>query len=130
VALPLALVLVSVAVFLISIGKRTPPTDCEISQFFYSPNEENSFESFLEKQFRVFGVIEPGSFFSDPRYSFAIYHPFKEHNRYKGYRYLISWSGIPHSRMAISISKEEWESGNRVECEEGFKVRTLIGHPS
>ena len=123
VALPIAVVLVSVAVFLISIGKRTPPTDCEIAQIFYSPNEENSFESFLEKQFRMFGVVEPGNLFSDPRYSFAIHHPYKEYRRYEYYEYLISRSGIPHSRRAMSISKKDWENGNRVKCEEGFKVR-------
>ena len=120
-AISLTGVLASVAVFLVLTGDRTLPTDCEIAKFFYNPNEDKSFEIFLEEQFRLFGVIEPGGWFSDPRYSFAIYHPNIEGNRYKGYRYLISRTGTPHSRMAISISKEEWESGNRVKCDEVSK---------
>jgi len=116
VVLSLAVALVSVAVVLISIGNRVSPTDCEMAQIFYNPKEEEMFETFLKKQFRVYGGIEPGGFFSDPRYSFAIYRPNTEHNKYKYYEYLISRAGVPHSRLAMSISKEEWESGNKVEC--------------
>jgi hypothetical protein len=95
--------------------------DCDISQLFYHPNEGGSYESFLEKQYRVFGVIEPGGLFSDPQYSFAIYHPQKETNRYKNYHYRISRDGTPHSRMAITISKEEWERGRIINCEDAVR---------
>ena len=115
-ALLIAVVLVSVAVFLIIIGKRTHTTDCEIARLFYIPNEENSFETFLEEQFRVFGVVESGSFFTGPRYGLAVYYPYNENVKYKEYRYLISRSGIPYSQMSLSINKKGWDSGSRVEC--------------
>lgn len=126
VAVALAIVFISSAVYLVSIAERTIPTDCEIAQFFYNPKEASSFESFLEKQFRVQGVIQPGGLFSDPHYSFFMFHPDKERTRYKGYEYRISRSGIPHSRMAISISKDSWEAGRRIGCKEEPSVRAQI----
>ncbi len=117
VAIFLAAIFAGVTILLVSVGGRTHPEDCKVAQHFYRLSEEDSFEAFLEKEFRVFGVIEPGGLFSDPRYSFAMYHPKKESNRYKGYHYLISREGKPHSRMAISIRKEEWERGSRVKCD-------------
>ncbi len=117
ITLSIAAILACVTVLLASVGDRAPPDDCKVAQHFYVLSKEDSFEAFLEKEFRVFGVIEPGGLFTDPRYSFAMYHPTKESNRYKGYDYLISREGKPHSRMAISISKEEWERGSKVKCD-------------
>lgn len=138
VVLAFAIVLAIGATYLVSTAKRHIPTDCEIAKFFYNPKEASSFESFLEKQFRVHGVIDPGGLFVDPHYSFFIYHPYKESNRYKGYEYLISRSGTPHSRKAISISKDSWDAGTRIRCEEGFKnqgakqrvadIRAVLSH--
>lgn len=116
-ALPLVVALVSVTVYFQTIGKRVTPTDCEMAQFFYPANAGNSFQSFLENQFRVYGVLEAGGLFSDSSYSFAIYHPNKASNKYKGYEYLVSRSGVPHSRKAISISEHAWQRGSRAECE-------------
>jgi hypothetical protein len=121
IALSLVASLSGVAVLLVLVGDRAPPDDCGVARHFYSLSEEDSFEKFLENVFRVFGVIGPGGLFSDPRYQFAMYHPAKgsyRYNRYKLYSYLISREGKPHSRMALSISKEEWESGTRVKCDE------------
>lgn len=123
VAVSLAVLLVSVAVLLVSVGNRVPLSDCEIAGFFHHPSEESSFEAFLEKRYRTFGLVQPGGWFTDPQYSFAIYYPKEENIKYKTYYYLISRDGTLHSRMAISMRKEEWESGNRVQCEEGAEIR-------
>jgi len=117
VVLSLAVVVIGFVVLFILNGSRTLHSGCEIAQLFFHPNEETSFETFLEKQFRMYGVSDPGGLLSDPQYEFAIYHTNKQHNEYKLYQYQVSRSGILHSRMALSISKKEWEHGSRVKCD-------------
>ena len=114
--------LFSVVIIMIAIGfllfraNHTLPTDCEMARYAYATGEEESFESFLTERFRTIGIIETGGLFSNPRYSYSIYHPKRETVKYKNYDHLLSRSGNPYSQRSISISQKEWQMGRTIEC--------------
>jgi hypothetical protein len=119
-------IIVSVLIYVgVNLANRTYPTDCEIARMVYEgyvdndgyPDPLGPFDEFLEIRFRTYGVILPGGILSDPTYSYALYYPKRnDGRRYKQYEYLISRKNELYSRASLSVSRDAWESGRKLIC--------------
>lgn len=101
------------------------PTDCEIARIWYdiNPNTADSFEMYLEEQFRIGDIVEMRGLFKGPRFSIAIRHPDNDNLRLKGYDFLISREGEIYSQRSISITIEEWSWHRKIICRDAHGER-------
>ncbi len=108
----------TITVLLFMESNRTYPTDCEIARIVYDeyPDPLGSFDEFLEERFRTYGIESPGGLFSNPIYSFALFYPKEISIKFESYDYQISRGGKLYSKITLSILQEEWESGQKINC--------------